>query len=126
MEAIALRIFLLERMGSFCLNRNRMNTIPVDPEKYAHLVKCAAAIGFLEPDEMLLQELVAMVDAGRYGQNVIIEHGKLRWILEAVQQIKGQRDELRHRVRQLIKHRGHVAEEAVFEKLTLILPPEEP
>lgn len=77
----------------------------------------------LNPDEMLIQELVAMVDAGRYGENVIIEHGKLRWILEAVQQIKRQRDELRHRVRQLINHRGHVAEEAVLEKLAELLTP---
>ena len=49
----------------------------------------------LNPDEMLIQELVAMVDAGRYGENVIIEHGKLRWILEAVKQIHEQRDEAR-------------------------------
>ena len=48
MEAPALRCFLLEWQGAFCSNLNRMNAIPVDPEKYAHLVKCAAAIEFLE------------------------------------------------------------------------------
>ena len=49
----------------------------------------------LKPDEMLIQELVAMVDAGHYGECVTIEHGKLRWILEAVQQIHSQRNEAR-------------------------------
>ena len=49
----------------------------------------------LAPDEMLIQELAAMVAAGRYGANVIIEHGKMRWMLEAVRQIHEQRDEAR-------------------------------
>ncbi len=40
--------FLLESPSFFCSNARRMNAIPVDPEKYAHLVKCAAAIEFLE------------------------------------------------------------------------------
>ena len=48
MEEFAARDFLFEVSDSFCLNSSRMNTIPVDPEKYAHLVKCAAAIEFLE------------------------------------------------------------------------------
>jgi hypothetical protein len=49
----------------------------------------------LNPDEMLIQELAAMVDARRYGETIIIDHGKLRWILEAVKQIHEQRDEAR-------------------------------
>ena len=49
----------------------------------------------LEPDEAVIQHLEQRLQGTDYGDNITLAHGELRWIAEAFQTIKRQRDEAR-------------------------------
>ena len=83
---------------------------PAEEKADDRLARMACSPRVLEPDEMVIQHLEQRLQGTNYGHNITLAHGELRWIAEAFQTIKRQRDEARSIAE---RFRTYVPEEAI-------------